>query len=383
MKAQRYCALLMTVSTLLGCADEPIGPKDNTQDSGDPPGESWLPPDQSGPWVAATWATEIDGPDGVRLPVQVWYPTSTETVGTPHRYEGLVEGTALDDVLPLCAGVRPVALFSHGHGGVRFQSIFLMEHLAARGWIVLAPDHVGGTTFDEDPSRLQELVFRRPLDIRAAADWLYEEAGDTGGFLDGCVDENLGYAAIGHSFGGYTSLALMGGLLDAEAVATSCSQPDRDRWLCAEVLDWFATHPENPTWDLRDLRVWGAVPMAPAGRDVLEPSLLTAVAPVLVLGGARDDTTTLEAQVGPLYEAVGSRPKSFGLFQDAGHYTFSNACDWVPTYPDCSEPYLDPKLAFDVINTAVAGFLDVQRGEDRATEYFPPSSQYATFTVEP
>jgi pimeloyl-ACP methyl ester carboxylesterase len=135
--------------------------------------------------------------------------------------------------------------------------------------------------------------------------------------------------------------------------------------------------------EVADRRVWASVPLTPAGRDVLEPSLASAVVPTLVIGGGRDPITTMERQVEPLYAAVGGRPKALGLLPDAGHYTFSDLCGWAPTYDDCFAPYLEPAVAHAITNEAVDAFLDELRGVDAAAGSFPPAAAAeATFTVE-
>lgn len=113
--------------------------------------------------------------------------------------------------------MRPVIVFSHGFHGCATQSRFLMEALAAAGYLVLAPDHrdaaCGGgharwrdrpdapfrdpATWNEDSHRdraddLREVLAAARHDVRFAhADW-----------------SRLGLA--GHSLGGYTVLGLAG-----------------------------------------------------------------------------------------------------------------------------------------------------------------------------
>jgi predicted dienelactone hydrolase len=76
---------------------------------------------------------------------------------------------------PLLAGATPapgswpVIVFSHGFGGIRFQSYFLTERLATHGFIVIAPDHPGNTLVDfaqlgDDAAQAQSAI-DRPLDI--------------------------------------------------------------------------------------------------------------------------------------------------------------------------------------------------------------------------
>lgn len=368
-----------------GCeADRAESPPAKSEDTGDEAEPLlYLPPDEAGPWKAATFETELLSRDGLTLPVQVWYPTSPETLGALHRYDGIVEGGALNDVLPDCSRQRPVLAFSHGNSGIRYQSVFLTEHLAARGWIVVAPDHVGNTLFDYDDDRLQELVFRRPGDIIDTVDFLFEELAGPDGPFYGCIDPVAGYAVAGHSFGGFTALALSAGELRADEVAESCAAPERDRWLCPEAAGYFAEHPEAESVDLGDRRIYASLPLTPAGRDLLEPGLARSAVPTYVMGGGRDTITTMERQVAPLYAAIGARPKALGVLADAGHYTFSDVCTWAPTYPDCDPPYQPPGEAHPMIAASAAAFLETAVGLPAAEGSFPPAGTAITFEVAP
>ena len=75
--------------------------------------------------------------------IDVWYPARGEAAGS---YEPLPE---VDAPAPGLAepldGRYPLVVFSHGSGGVRFQSYFLAEWLASHGYLVAAPDHAGDT----------------------------------------------------------------------------------------------------------------------------------------------------------------------------------------------------------------------------------------------
>ncbi|GAC1352417.1 MAG: hypothetical protein NVSMB1_15070 [Polyangiales bacterium] len=91
------------------------------------------------------------------VPVAIWYPTKSpgtvkvsydlrdwlapsERSKIPDSAKPSHEMDAYAD-LPPADGKFPVVLFSHGLGGYRFQSSFLMTHLASWGFIVIAPEH--------------------------------------------------------------------------------------------------------------------------------------------------------------------------------------------------------------------------------------------------
>lgn len=360
----------MILLLALACTSDP----GKTDDSA---ATSYLSPEEAGPFAAGTAEYLFTSSAGYDTPVQIWYP-SDETSGSTHLYDDLFEGTALDAPAAACDEARPVVVFSHGNGGIRWQSIFLTERLASRGWVVVAPDHVLNTIFDDDEAAKPELVLRRPIDIADSYDWLVELASAAGGPLEGCVDPDAGYAVIGHSFGGYTTFAVAGAVLDVAATAAWCA--DNGGWLCDEVA--AAASGGETTFDLSDPRAWAAVPMAPAGYEALVGGYADITVPVLTLGGGRDTLTPMETAVTPAYEALtGASWRALGEITDAGHYTFSDACDLLPTYADCAPPYLDPAEGHALINTLTVAFLDAQRGEAEAEAWLPPQDDRLVWTA--
>ena len=117
-------------------------------------------------------------------------------------------------------------VFSHGYGGGGLGAVFFTEALAARGWIVAAPDH------HDRHSAVRIRTGRQDFDRAGLLRHAREIAGsgpdDRGPYLyrldemkvalDGMVESKLfgkiidrGKIAVGgHSFGGFTSLGLCG-----------------------------------------------------------------------------------------------------------------------------------------------------------------------------
>lgn len=119
----------------------------------------------------------------------------------------------------------PVVLFSHGFGGYRYQSFDLTTHLASRGYVVIAPDHVGRQLGDLVPCLLTSTLEDCNLalgfdpdapdpavdDLQAALDWISAD-----GELSDQVDiEQVG--VFGHSAGGgsTTGIANLDDRIDA------------------------------------------------------------------------------------------------------------------------------------------------------------------------
>ena len=309
-------------------------------------------PAQSGSYRIATKSRPFVNRHGQESAIQYWYPVQEEK-DRLHTYGDIVESQVQDGGTPNCSEVRSVVMFSHGNGGMRYQSFFLMEYLASHGFVVVAPDHMGNTAFDMDASR-SELTFRRPEDIMDAYDVLLENED-----FSNCIQEEQGYAMIGHSFGGYTTLALSGAVIDTEAVAELCSVYP-DAWLC-EGVTRFAEENGAGIYDRTDTRIWAGVPMTPAGYEALSTTLQDITIPMLVWGGGKDELTPMEWMVTPIYEALRSS-KNMGEIPLAGHYSFTNACDILPAYPDCGEGFLPPEDVQKMVNEITTAFLFKELG---------------------
>ncbi|MCC6803728.1 MAG: hypothetical protein IT319_12665, partial [Anaerolineae bacterium] len=107
---------------------------------------------QSGAFAVGTRELTIDDPTRP-LTATLWYPAlnpdDAEAV-TIYRL-GLiaVTGSALRDAeVDPSGGPYPLVIFSHGNGGMRFQSLFFTERLASYGFIVMAVDHPDDTALD-------------------------------------------------------------------------------------------------------------------------------------------------------------------------------------------------------------------------------------------
>jgi dienelactone hydrolase len=164
---------------------------------------------------------------GRPLALEVWYPATDEHAGrdvapaTRDTYElfpGLPPGwqEAVRDATAR-PGRFPLVAFSHGYGGHRRQSTFLCTHLASHGYVVVAVDHTGNTildvaqallaqqaggTYPDYRDILDEFIVARPADVSFAIDRVVADAAVH-------VDpERVGMA--GHSFGGWTTLAVSG-----------------------------------------------------------------------------------------------------------------------------------------------------------------------------
>jgi predicted dienelactone hydrolase len=171
-----------------------------------------------------------DGSEAKALTVAVWYPTAQ--LPSKYEYGGPTVGeVAVDAKIYTKQRPYPLLVFSHGYGGSGLGSVFLTEPLAARGWIVVAPDHhdrysavrirrgqkkhfdrLGLLTHAREISNSgpqdRYAYLYRLNEIKLVLDWILESE-QFGKFID-----KKKIALGGHSFGGFTALGICGTIPD-------------------------------------------------------------------------------------------------------------------------------------------------------------------------
>jgi predicted dienelactone hydrolase len=284
--------------------------------------------------------TAVKGGGPRPVTVEVYYPSTPEAVAGVS--EDVVRVLGLDVVatpafrdVARAPGTFPLVLFSHGNNGIRFQSFFFAGHLASHGYVVATPDHHGNTFVDTllgivDP----QSAVNRPRDLSFLIDQLLAFSATPGHFLEGAIDPDA-IGVSGHSFGGYTALAIAGGAF--------------------------------PLGDFHDARVKAILPQAPAALfpDAFYPTITV---PTLILGGSIDETTPFEANQQHPFDLLppGAAVVALGELVDAGHFTFSDFCEvprdllaFLGGFDEACEPrHLPWRHAHDIVNYLALSFFD-------------------------
>ncbi len=343
--------------------------------------------DQDGNYqVGVTTIELVDEERDRELVVEIWYPARPDPEAWHEIYDveagSLRLGTfdsplgAVRDAVPdMRGGPRPVILFSHGSGGTRLQSIFLSERLASHGYVVIAPDHTGNTLgdyFGGDPDLAQSAI-DRPQDLSLMIDTFVERTEETLPQLAGLLDADR-IGASGHSFGGYTCLAVGGAELDIDAGREYCAE-NPDEFACALLEDFS---PDQHSLSFHDPRVKVCVALAPGGYQIVGEEGMSQVSiPSLIMAGDADETTPLELEQEPMYTALGA-PAWLAVIAGAGHFTFTDICVLVERYgieafeavganvltDGCHEENIDLEVAHDIMMTLSTAFFQAEL-EDR------------------
>ena len=318
------------------------------------------------------------------------------------------------------AGPFPVVVMSHGDAGSRYNMETVCEHLAAHGYVVIAPEHTGNSPYSmigQDPAlaagggtgeellRLAEVVdllgehgvygtpnnygqsytplgtdrsspaflqgldaalLQRVADLRATLDEL--QRINAAGFFAGALDlERIGL--MGRSFGGATTLAALA-LEDRFAAGMAVaapSSPDMRRLLPAEAL----TSPGVESVVLSREGPYGL-------GEIRKPTLL--------LSGAED--TLIIGLAAHMAEAAGSPPPTpenpfpvlrqafdeadspvvWALLDNANHATFgvSGAYWWPHLKPHGFPRHFDPNIHYELVDAGLAHRIQ----QDKALAFF-------------
>lgn len=311
------------------------------------------------------------------LRVVFWYPT-TEESGSPAQYFGLfirnevIQGAQIADDGPF-----PLLLFSHGNLGFAEQTFSMTEFFASHGWIVVSPDHTGNT-FTDATIAAYEMMALRPQDISAILDVLIDPQETHR--LVGQIGEDI--VLTGHSFGGYTTLAVAGTGFDMDYVEEQCVlNPD-------EAACEYLTPENNQRFrnGFLDERIDLGIPMAPAGNAVFSDDGLAQVdVPILLMTGAMDATTTNAAEGDPIWAALNGEDDLRVDFDTAGHFTFSNLCTIFPSAVDgdgCGEEFVEPDEGFRLINAYALAYARYHLWADASVADILDGSEVLSEDVE-
>ncbi len=296
-----------------------------------------------------------------QLKVEVWYPATDGAAELPRDEYDLLE-EAPPDVAATLQGVTttsipqdaardaellttfapyPLVVFSHGNGGLRFQNFSICSHLASHGFVVVAPDHTGDTTWEAIDGGLGVAEVLEAFPERAAdLPFVAEALVNTDGPLKGAAERD-NWAMMGHSFGASMSLAL--------TEAHNGIEPDA--------------------------RFRAAVPMTPASSilPLFGYGVEQSRVPTLIFGAQRDGTLDFEKEQVKAYDGIPTE-KAFAAVKEAGHFSYTDLCrpelqelaqalgeDVGNILGDgCGNDFIEPSSMLTIQRYLVTSFLDAE-----------------------
>jgi predicted dienelactone hydrolase len=314
------------------------------------PAPAWVAPDEVGPYAAGTTTRVFTDSRGKELTIEVWYP-AVDPGTDPEPYAELAfTGEAHRDAAPDLRGAPyPLVAFSHGFGGIRYQSTFLTDHLTQHGFVVVGVDHPHNTLLDLDTDLTVEVMLNRPGDVVAAVDHLLDLSAEES-LLAGLVEAE-DYAMMGHSFGAFTALIIGGGVID---LAYGLSYCETFSGAFCEFVDGLEV--DQSQLPEADPRAQLIVPLAPGGWYAFgEDGVgLSEAVPSVVLAGDRDSDLPYTSEAKPVMDALASPHRGVTL-HGAGHWGFSDLCAIVP-FDDCAgaeDGFMEPERTQYITRTIV------------------------------
>lgn len=290
-----------------------------------------LDPGKLGPYAVGVTTLRITDKDRIDeqtkqprpMVIEIWYPAvDAAKNGTPDEYQVMQDAPtavqerlkqlniqvpamkqqAFRDAEPLREeGPYPIILFSHGSGGIRFQSVFQTVHLASHGYVVVSVDHAGNTLYDlfldpkaQEPSQLFKAAVYRPLDVKFMLEEMKRRAADKQDRFHQLIDFSK-MGTTGHSFGGMTSILALAHIPGIQVVI-----PQAPHTSLVAALGVEAQHVRN------------AVVMVHAAKD--------------------DRTLSYEKEEKAFYDLAITPPyhntdRYLVTLERGGHFSYSNICE--------------------------------------------------------
>ena len=269
---------------------------------------------------------------GVKLPLHIFYPT--DTAEQPTQLGSFNLEVALKSICK--SGAYPLVIFSHGSGSMPLLFRGLGQYLARNGFIVGMPEHPFNNRVDNSAVNTLENFVNRPLHLQTAINWFFEISA----FKSHLIPDNV--SVIGHSLGGYTALALAGGVpttLPFENFAPKTLVVVNDHILNRLVL-------LAPSTVL--FRIEGAL----ANVDL----------PILMYSAELDELTPGTEQADIVLNGVKKRDKvKHKIIPNAGHFSFMNvypeALKSISIPPSQDPPGFNRQAFLDSLYPEIVEFL--------------------------
>ena len=273
---------------------------------------------------------------------------------------------------------RPLVVVSHGLGGDRTTLAYLAEHLASHGFAVAVVEHSGsnneqiGALLNGEVAEVvePEEMVRRPLDIQTLLTEL-EALRDPA--LRGRLDlQHVG--VLGHSMGGYTTLALAGATVDVDTLDQSCP-PQIEQLNLSLLLQCLVPSLPQPLPELHDDRIKAAIAINPLDSVVFGPTGMGNIeVPIMIVSGSSDTVTpALPEQIRPFTWL--ESPERYLMLMDGGtHFSaIHNSQTSGFTLPEeAIGP--NPELAQNYVRSMGVAFLKTYLTEDTSyQQYLEPA----------
>lgn len=286
-------------------------------------------------------------------------------------------------------GKIPVMVISHGLASQPEDFIRAGEIFASHGFFVAMPQHPGS-----DLQHLQALLtgrefevferlefINRPLDIQFLIDEL--ERRNISEFGDRLNLEAVGVG--GHSFGGYTALALAGATIDFAALEEHCQTlfGSADIALHLQCRALSLKPEEYQQNNLHDPRVKAVYVLNPVSRLFGQSGMEKIQIPVLIAGGDTDPVTPLVAEQVQPFTWLTTTHKYLCLLHGSSHteQLTKLTMSLVPQVGELIEP--DPEIFNTYVRALAISFFNVHLLNNDSYKPYLTAAYSNSITVDP
>jgi predicted dienelactone hydrolase len=333
--------LVLPLALLQACAVETSKVAESTRAAAGDPGAP-------GPYPVGVTEIVFERPSSTTgkpriLNTLVWYPAADSARGATEDdvLHGVRDAPPTTDNRPL-----PIIMFSHGSGGLTWQSTYYTTHLASYGFVVVAPPHPGNTAADcmpcTDMAALADAFLNRPTDVTFALESMLKLNDDPASMFYQALDgKRVGMS--GHSFGGLVTLQL---------AASNGAKP-----------------------------FLAALAMAPAVGGVAPSPGTSVPIPLMIMGGGMDYICPVENDREYLGSLQSSSPHYLVVFPRGGHLAYSDQC--IEVLGDCGANHISQEKAHQAINFyATAFFKTYVAGDENYAAYLDPQANTGDPDIE-
>lgn len=260
-----------------------------------------------------------------QLVSRIYYPTSA--TGTPQRVgeSSVFTGIESQPDAPVAKGRFPLIVLSHGSGGNNASQAWLAAALVQQGAVVVAANHPGSTTGNSIPALSAQL-------------WL--QTGDISALINAITDDprwsqainRQAIGVIGHSKGGYSAIAAIGGRVRLADFISGCQQAPRSpncRFYTQAKVDLGALSARQFDADYTDPRIRFGVALDPGMVPYLLPASLHRLnASLLVIEPQRFEPDSQIPGLGgaTLAKDAGQQPIDALRLSSGNHFDFIPLC---------------------------------------------------------
>jgi len=221
----------------------------------------------------------------------------------------------------------PIIVFSHGLSSRPEDFEDHMNHLASYGYLLAAPQHVGSDViylkemfegYHKNIFDVNEFI-NRPLDISFVIDEL--ERRNQSQFAGKLDVDNVGVG--GHSFGGYTALAVAGATIDFDYLQQSCDRFYGDI-STSLILTCRALELPRENYQFKDDRVQGVLVANPVNRYIFGQTGISQIdIPVILFSGSKDPATPPALEQALPFEWLTVTDKYWAMIEGQAHVNFT------------------------------------------------------------